>query len=167
MDASISSDPHAPDIDDSFRAERYVRAGANPNELAQVAAAHAKLSPELRYAEASWIDTHSDGDLRERISGVSQIALLEQEALNGEWVAADPIQVGTSTFPLWNLANDWVGTRIGNALQGFHLVAPSLDALISEIERQVSAPVGTAVDVAAWQRAKHLADAKARATAGA
>ncbi|MDE1904832.1 MAG: hypothetical protein KGH75_00085 [Rhodospirillales bacterium] len=167
MDATLSSDPHAPDIDDSFRAARYRRAGADEATVAMLAAAHARLGPDERHAEAAWVDSHSDGDLRERIAASADVAaanaVLEAQALEGEWVPGDPFMVGTSTFPLWHLANGWVGTLLGDARNGFHLVAADLDALVREITHQVSPPVGTAADLAAWQQAKHLADLRARA----
>jgi hypothetical protein len=63
MDSSLSSDLHAPDVSLDFRADRWRRAQATPEEISELAHSYADWTDEQRYSEAITIDAVSNGDM--------------------------------------------------------------------------------------------------------
>jgi hypothetical protein len=67
----------------------------------------------------------------------------EQAAIRGPWHPSDPLTVSGVEYPAFDLDGGWVGARVGDEQDGFHLVAPSREALVEDIEQRVSKPAAS------------------------
>jgi hypothetical protein len=93
----------------------------------------------------------------------NDLAVAEHKALHGDWVPTVPMTVDGVEYPRFSLDGGWVGVLVGDMNTGFHLAAADEERLAERIRHEVRRTTPH-IDVAAWQAAKHLADAKARAT---
>jgi hypothetical protein len=167
MDASISHDPYAPDggIDEAT-VNRWLRVGATEDEIRAVApgfhtasvddSALAKRLEEYRATQADEAGTP---------------VVTEAEALKGEWTPAADVEIDGTEYPTWDLEGGWLAILVGDEHNGVHLVGYGIEGVTSKLRAEihttgevVAAEQGHA-NTEAWQAAKNLADAKARATA--
>ena len=179
MDASLNHDPYAPDAApvplpfDEDVVNRWRRVGATDDEIRALgdsldlpsvddAALVAKLD---EYRAEHQADETDEGDDTDKAPVVT-----EDEAIEGPWTDADPIEIDGVSYPSWTLGGGWVAILVGDGHNGIHLVGYGVEGVTEKVRSQIHSTAAVVAaeqahaDTTAWQSAKHLADAKARAT---
>lgn len=107
-------------------------------DLAGYRAAPAAEEPSS--GEESGETEHAEGGDAEGAqgdAGTSELTpeqVAEAAAAHGAWEPAElPLEVDGESYPAWNLVGDWVGTLIGDEVDGVHLVRANREELAAAV----------------------------------
>ena len=162
MDASLSHNPYAPDLDEATL-NRWERVGATPDETYAIApsfdaasvddaALQAKLA-EYRQAMSQGPSSTTAGLSAVTGQGADNEGVVEQdptdgpatpptevdeaEALKGEWTPAEPIEIDGTSYQAWDLSGGWVVILVGDEHNGVHLVGYGVEGVTEKLRSEI------------------------------